>query len=163
MQGETNKQLARKIEQILAPFVQAEGYELVWLELIARRRLLRLYVDHHDGVNLDGLTHLSRYLSDIMDGEQIMEKLGELLLEGYTLEVSSPGLDRPLIRPEHFMRFVGQQVQVTTTDVVNARREKITGVLLAADSEGIALSGEGGQTRAMPYAQVTMARLVAIF
>ncbi len=98
------------------------------LELVAVERpgggVLRLYVDHPEGVTLAVCERATGYLSD--------------LLEEWSLEVSSPGIERPLTKPDHFRRFLGKTVRVRTSSQIDGQRNFL-GKLVAADNEKIAL------------------------
>ena len=83
---------------------------------------LRLYIDHPDGVDLALCERVTGELRD--------------LLESYSLEVSSPGIDRPLTKPEHFRRYLGRRVKVRTSEAIDGRRN-FTGTLTEADDEGV--------------------------
>ena len=86
---------------------------------------------------MDDLSGVSRELSDLLDVRDIVEG-------AYTLEVSSPGINRPLKRPEHFARFVGKKVRVRTRELINGRRSFL-GQLLEVSGDKISLSQDGRQ------------------
>ena len=118
----TNK-LNQRIYGLLSPIVEAEGYELISAELVSDRgrAVLRAYIDtvppsdERRGVSIDDCTHISRLLGDVLDIEDIIK--GE-----YHLEVSSPGIFRPLTKPEHFVRAEGQRVRVKTFAKLDGRK-----------------------------------------
>lgn len=118
-----------------------EGMEIVDVEL--RRegrgegRMLRLYLDKKGGPSLDDLTRVSRQLSDLLDIHAVVEG-------PYTLEVSSPGVNRLLKRPEHFVQFIGKKVRVRTRDMIAGRRSFL-GLLKEVQEGGIALLQEGAE------------------
>lgn len=120
-------------------------------ELIAVERpaatVLRIYVDHPDGVDLALCERVTGELRD--------------LLERFSLEVSSPGLDRPLTKPEHFRRFVGREVRVRTADAIEGRRN-FTGRLTAADGESVSVEADGDAVR-IPLARIRRSNLVPDF
>jgi ribosome maturation factor RimP len=117
--------------------------ELIALEQTAPDSL-RLFIDHPDGVTL-GLC------------ERVTAHLRDLLLD-YSLEVSSPGLERPLTKPEHFRRFLGRTVRVRTRDPVDGRRS-FTGTIAAADERGVEVSlPEGAVT--IPHERIRRSNLV---
>lgn len=89
---------------------------------------LRLFIDHPDGVGIDLCERVTMQVRD--------------LLADYALEVSSPGLDRPLVRPEHFARFVGHEARIRTADPIDGRRN-FTGRLTAAGAETVSIESEG--------------------
>ncbi len=107
--------------------------------------LLRVYIDRHpDGVDLELCQRVSRELSE--------------LRERYALEVTSPGLDRPLVKPAHYQRVVGQTVAVSTDAPIEGRR-KFRGRLVAADDAGIELEQDGSAVE-LDYAQIHRSHLV---
>ncbi len=107
---------------------------------------LRIYVDHPDGV-------------DLALCERVTAHLNDLLLE-YSLEVSSPGSDRPLSKPEHFRRYLGRRVRVRTRQALEGRRN-FTGTIEAADDEGVqvALSDSGAHVT-IPHERIHRSNLV---
>src|SRR5262245_33786016 len=117
MQNDPN--IPAQIETAITPVLVAQGYELVLLEMQPRSKVLRLFIDKPGGVSLDDCTKVSRLVSDVLDGEGISERIPGT----FNLEVSSPGLDRPLVRPADFQRFVGKKVNVTTKLPVDGRRK----------------------------------------
>jgi ribosome maturation factor RimP len=146
--------IADRVEKAIQPVLEGEGFETVLVEYVARSRILRLYVDHADGITVDDCGRVSRLVGDLLDAEGLSDEI-----EGrYTLEVSSPGLDRPLVRPAHFKRFVGRKIRVTT-QVAQEGRRKLTGELATADDEGIRLVSEG-RSYAIAYGTIARARLV---
>jgi ribosome maturation factor RimP len=113
------------------------------------------------GVSLDDCARISRLVSDVLDGEGVMDEGSKA--GAYTLEVSSPGLDRPLARPAHFMRFVGAQLSLRTRgrlEGLNTR--KIAGALLAADADGCTIGLADGP-RQLRYDDIERAQLVPQF
>jgi len=105
------------LRKLLEPGVSAMGFELVDVEMAGSRHspTLRVYIDSPRGVNVDDCAKVSRQLSALLDVE-------DPLPGQYTLEVSSPGLDRPLVKPEDFRRFVGETVKVKMQQPVLGRR-----------------------------------------
>ena len=125
-----------------APLAQGEGLEIVDIELKSEGgrggRVLRLYLDKEGGPSVDELSRVSHGLSDLLDEH-------EDILEGaYTLEVSSPGINRPLRRPEHFARFIGKKIRVRTRDMINGRRAFL-GELLEVSAQTIAVNQDGAR------------------
>jgi len=106
---------------------------------------LRLFLDKEGGAILDELSQVSRELSEILDGEDIID-------EAYTLEVSSPGINRPLKRPEHFAQFIGKRIRVRTRDMINGRRSFL-GRLLDVSTVNIALDQDGTRCE-IPFEQI---------
>jgi ribosome maturation factor RimP len=134
-------ELERTIERRLGDLDPA--IELIAVEHPAAESL-RIYVDHPDGVNLALCERVTAHLRD--------------LLERWSLEVSSPGTDRPLTKPEHYRRFVGRRVRVRTTDAIAGQRN-FTGTIAAAGDEGVSLEGETGAVE-IPFAGIRRSNLV---
>jgi ribosome maturation factor RimP len=99
--------LQERVQALLEPLVEGLGYELVCLELhgSGAHALLRLYIDAPQGIGLDDCERVSREVSAALD-------VADPISGSYRLEVSSPGLDRPLAKPEHFRRFAGRQAKL---------------------------------------------------
>jgi ribosome maturation factor RimP len=123
-----------RIAEVIRPVVAAVGMDLESVRVTAagRRRLLRVVVDSDHGVSLDDAAAVSRALSAALDMEPVMGDFP------YTLEVSSPGVDRPLTDPRHWRRAAGRLVRVTVTD-----SGAITGRVVAADADGVTLDVDG--------------------
>lgn len=138
---------------MLRPAVEALGYELVGVELLrnGRQSLLRIYIDTETGITVDDCERVSHQVSGVLDVEDPIR--GE-----YTLEVSSPGLDRPLFNAEHFERFAGREVRVKLKVPVEGRR-KIRGTL-AGVHDGNVLVQEGDEAFSLPMDAIATARLV---
>ncbi len=139
-----------KVWQMAAPLARGEGLEIVDIELKSEGgrggRVLRLYLDKEGGPNIDELGRVSRGLSDLLDEHE------DVVDGNYTLEVSSPGINRPLRRPEHFERFVGKKIRVRTRDMINGRRAFL-GELLEVSTEKIAVSQDGARWE-IPFSQI---------
>ena len=139
-----------RIADIIRPVIAAAGLDLesVRVSAAGRRRLLRVVVDSDQGVSLDDAATISRQLSAALDTVAVMGDFP------YTLEVSSPGVDRPLIDPRHWRRAVGRLVQVTVNDAGVSGASGFSGVIsgriVAADSDGVTLD-VGGTRRRFGY------------
>jgi len=129
------------------------GYELVDLQASNGGRLLRLFIDKPGGVNIDDCAALSRQLSRVLEVEGV---------DYERLEVSSPGLDRPLRKAQDFARFAGQKadVRMRTPDATGRRR--FVGVLKGADQGRVSMELDG-QTVALALEDIDRARLVPEF
>jgi ribosome maturation factor RimP len=138
-----------RVWRLAAPLAAQEGMEIVEIEF--RReggragRVLRLYLDKEGGPNLDEISRVSRALSDVLDSEDAIDT-------AYTLEVSSPGINRPLRRPEHFARFIGKRVRVRTRDIVEGRRSFL-GVLNNVNQDEITLAQDGEEI-SIPFSMI---------
>lgn len=148
--------LTDRLRDALAPALEKLGYELIQVEQVATRRpVLRLYIDRlgadAGGVTLDDCQKVSEYVSGLLDVE-------DPLPGAYSLEVSSPGLDRPLVTAEHFRRFVGSEARVQLHRPVNGAR-RLRG-RLCAETNGVIEMDVDGQRLAVPLADIRAARLV---
>lgn len=120
-----------QLTELLAPVVESMGCELWGLEYFSQGRhsTLRLYIEHPDGVGLEECEQVSRQVSSVMDVEDPIT--GE-----YTLEVSSPGMDRPLYTLEHFTRYTGEQVAIKLRSAFEGRR-KFSGLLRGVEGDDV--------------------------
>ena len=144
--------LRDQLSELLGPVVSDLGYELWELEYAPRAggALLRLYIDSVAGISLDDCERVSRAVSATLDS-------ADPIPGNYTLEVSSPGLDRVLRTPAHFERFAGERVRVEMAHPV-AGRKRFSGQLLAANGREITLDVEGGRV-SLPIDDIHKARL----
>ena len=138
--------MATRVQRLVEPALAASGLELVDVELASG--VLRVYVDRPGGVDLDTISRASEAISDLLDREDPVPG------GRYTLEVSSPGIERPLRTPSQFRRAVGTQVSLRTMPGVEGER-RLTGRLDGADDDSIDLAG-----RRIPYAAIERARTV---
>jgi len=138
---------------LLEPEIEALGYELTELEvnLSKGHGMLRLFIDQPAGISLDDCTRVSRQASALLDVE-------DPIVGNYHLEVSSPGADRKLVKPEHYDRFAGSMIKARFTRVVAGRR-RIRGQLLGRDDEVISIRVDN-ETISVDLGNVEVARLV---
>ncbi len=141
-----------ELAQIIEQAVVGLGYELVDFETSPRARLLRVFIDQPSGVTIDDCTRVSNHLTRLFAVENI---------DYDRLEVSSPGLDRPLKKAADFERFAGQEAQLRLRLAVNGQRN-FTGVLAGVEEGKLRLDC-GGTTHSFELAQVEKARLVPKF
>jgi ribosome maturation factor RimP len=141
-----------RLQTIVEPVISAAGYDLEALSLkrVGRRHQVRLIVDSDEGINLDRVAELSRDISTALDEAE--ESGGDLVAGEYELEVSSPGIDRPLTLPRHWRRNVGRLVKVTVAD------RSLVGRVTAADDNGVELDVEG-RPRRLDYAELGPGRV----
>lgn len=129
-----------RIHELVDDLIGQEGYELVEVELanMQGRSILRLYIDsaQSDGqIGVDDCAKVSRILSDLLDIEDVLPN-------AYTLEVSSPGIFRPLRKPEHFDRALGERVKVKTF-AKQSGRKVFSGVLQAREGSSVSVDVDG--------------------
>jgi ribosome maturation factor RimP len=141
------------LHKMLEPGIRALGFELVDVEYTADggRNVLRIYIDRPAGITVDDCAKVSRQVSAVLDVE-------DPIPEGYTLEVSSPGLDRPLVKREDFERFAGQEVKVRMREAVQGRRN-FKGTLVGVEGDAIVVNVDQ-ERYSLPVARIERARLV---
>lgn len=159
MTGIGGQSIAEQARTLLEPVLARDGYELVeveWLRL-AGRWTLRVFIDKAGGVNLDDCQAVSRTVEPILD-------VGDFIEPAYDLEVSSPGLDRPLRKPEDFTRYAGQRVNVKAYGPVagtapgSPGRKHWTGVLRGFRDGAVEIDVDGALHR-VPHDQIAKAHL----
>lgn len=143
---------AERLRGTVQPVVEAAGYDLEDLSVsrAGRRSVLRVIVDGDEGVSLDAVAELSRAISAALDGAEAA--VGSFGAEPYTLEVSSPGVDRPLTEPRHWRRNLGRLVRVPVGE------QSLTGRIVVADAPDSAAAGVeldvGGARHRFRYGQL---------
>jgi ribosome maturation factor RimP len=139
-----------RTEELIAPVVAGMGYELVDLQVSNRGGLLRLFIDKPGGIGLEDCAAVSRQLTRVLEVEGI---------EYDRLEVSSPGLDRPLRKAQDFARFAGQKADVRMRTPDAGGRRRFVGVLRGENEGRVSLELDG-QTVALALEDIERARLV---
>jgi ribosome maturation factor RimP len=145
--------MGEELHDLLASTLSPLGLELVDMEL--RSGTVRVVVDRTDGADLESIAAATRAVSAVLDTHDPMPG------QHYTLEVSSPGVERPLRTPQHYIRAVGETVTIRTTTGSQGER-RVTGQVTAADDDGFVLEGDGlpeGGKR-FSYGEVERARTV---
>lgn len=150
--GEAEQEVRDDLTALLEPVVSAMGYELICVERMdsGQGQLLRLYIDAESGIGLEDCARVSHQVSGVLDVENPIA--GE-----YVLEVSSPGDDRPLVKPEHFERAIGERIRVRMAVPINGRKNFV-GVLKALADGQIELDVDG-QVWSLAIAEIDRARL----
>lgn len=140
-----------RLVQLLTPAVEATGHDLedVSVSPAGKRRVVRVVVDRDGGITLDDVADVARAVSDLLDAAETDEP--DLLGGAYVLEVSSPGVDRPLTQPRHWRRNTGRLVQAALADGTS-----VTGRVLSADDVEVLLDLEGtaGTERRLLLAEI---------
>jgi ribosome maturation factor RimP len=144
-----------KWQAIIGPILAGTPFELVGVECVGggKHTVVRVYIDKPGGITLDDIVQLSREMSVVLDVEEPIQG-------HYTLEVSSPGLDRPLFLPAHFMQQVGQKVYLRARHAEAANRQNFKGVLLSADEKAVQVDVDG-QVYSFSYDDVEKAKVIA--
>ena len=156
---ELTGEVTETVRGVAQRVTEGRGYELVDVEVkrAPGGPLVRLFVDKRGGIGLDELQAVSEEVSAILDAE-------DPISSSYTLEVSSPGLDRPLKGEADYRRSVGKLVRLSSYEPVGGRRHW-TGRLLAVEhgEVGLSLEKEGGQTATIPLEKIAHGRLEVEF
>ncbi len=143
-----------QIRQIAERVTDSEGLELVDAQLLGggRHRVLRLFIDKPGGVTHGDCENVSHQVGTILDVEDVIPG------EGYTLEVSSPGVDRPLLKPRDYERFTGQKIKLQLREA-RANRKRFDGLLKAFDGAKITLEIEKGELLEIAFSDIEKANL----
>ncbi|SCL33597.1 ribosome maturation factor RimP [Micromonospora pallida] len=157
-----------RLRAVIEPVVVAAGYDLEDLSVsrAGRRHVVRVIVDGDQGINLDAVADVSRAVSTALDAAE--ESGGDIVAGEYQLEVSSPGVDRPLTLPRHWRRNVGRLVRVTARVTVPEQRpgqpgdRQVTGRVVGADDERVVLDVDGEQAT-WTYAELGPGRVQVEF
>jgi len=147
----------KKTEEILIPLVEEYGYELVDVEYVKEGGTwyLRAYIDKPGGISIEDCEMVSRRLSDILDEKDYID-------DSYILEVSSPGLGRPLKKEKDFKRSIGKEVEVRTYRMIDKQKE-FTGILKAYDKDSVTVELEDGTEKNFDKGDVALIRLAFDF
>lgn len=144
--------MAERLEATLAPLAEEHGLELVAVEVAGAPRLpvVRVYLDREGGIDIDTVAEANAWVSAALD--ELGEPAGP-----FTLEVSSPGIERPLRKPADFRRFLGSRAEAKTTRPIDGRRQ-FTGTISEADDDAFTLDVDGTMFR-LEYDNLSRARL----
>ncbi|MEE4245616.1 MAG: ribosome maturation factor RimP [Kangiellaceae bacterium] len=145
-----------ELNRLVEPAVEAAGFEFVGLEYVVegRHSVLRVFIDSEEGINVDDCAAASRQISSVLDVE-------DPITGQYNLEVSSPGMDRPLFKLQHFEQFVGEEVKLRAHAPVDGRRN-FRGILQSVDGNELILLVDGNTYR-VSHDNVDKANLVPNF
>ncbi|BBN80865.1 ribosome maturation factor RimP [Pseudoalteromonas sp. A25] len=148
--------LEQELTAMLNPAVEALGFELLGLEFVqaGRHSTLRVYIEHENGITVDNCADVSRQVSAILDVE-------DPITNEYDLEVSSPGVDRPLFKPAHYEKAQGEEVRVRTKLPQDGRRN-FKGDLVAVSGDMITVSADGVEHLIM-LSNIERANIIAKF
>lgn len=149
-------ELKNRIRDIIEPVINSIGIELYDFELnkMKAKALLRVFIEKDGGVTIDDCEHVSREIEAVLDVE-------DPIPYSYVLEVSSPGLDRPLKEPKDFIRYTGSTIRVVTHEPVE-KQTFFIGNLLEADEKEIVVLLPTNEKITVPYANISKARLEVV-
>ncbi|WP_374370733.1 ribosome maturation factor RimP [Dongia sp.] len=146
--------LTEQIEQMIGPSIEALGYEVVRVSLAGSvRKVLQIMAEPKDGrvMSVEDCARVSRAISAILDVE-------DPISGAYSLEVSSPGIDRPLTRPKDYDRYAGHEAKIETHEPIDGRK-RFKGTLKGVTDETVKLVAEGEEV-ALPLNKIAKAKLV---
>ena len=149
----SSPKMIETVEKLALPLCNAHNFELVHIEYQRETtgRILRVFIDHPEGITLDHCSTFSRELSDLLD-------IYVTIPEKYTLEVSSPGIERPLSKLKDFERFQGKTAKIRLDAPMDGQKT-FTGVLQGISGENVLLQTQAKEV-SLPFSQITKARLV---
>lgn len=147
----------KNTEEILIPMTEELGFELVDVEYVKEGSswYLRAYIDKPGGINIDDCETVSRRLSDILDEKDYID-------EAYILEVSSPGLGRPLKKEKDYKRSLGEEVEIRTYRMID-RQKEFTGILKEYDEKTVTIEPDGGTLLTFDKSDIALIRLAFDF
>lgn len=152
--------IKKAVEEILSDFLSENGFELYNTEFQKEGKdwFLRVFIDRTDGeyISTDDCELVSRYLSERLDEDDPIE-------QNYYLEVSSPGMDRPLITLAHYERYVGELVDVKLYTAVGGRKNYQEAVLKTVTQETMTIEPEEGNVLEIPFDKVAKTNLSVVF
>ena len=150
----TVSSVAQKLWNRIDPYVAAEGIELDDVEVLGGGQIVRVTLDSDDSIGVDRIAELSRGISRLIDADDPIKG-------SYTLEVSSPGLERKLTRPRHYEKSVGNQVKVKTFREVDGTKAH-KGILTSTGEAGFTVDSDGHE-REISYDDVSSARTIFVW
>ena len=147
----------QKTEALVMPIIEQHKFELVDVEYVKEGGTwyLRAYIDKPGGITVDDCEVVNRALSDLLDEKDFID-------ESYILEVSSPGLGRPLKKEKDFIRSMGEEIEIRTYRAVNKQKE-FRGILTAYDKETVTIQQEDETSLTLERAEIALIRLAFDF
>jgi ribosome maturation factor RimP len=144
--------LRARLTALLDAAATERGFELVLLEVAGGRRepVIRVYLDHDGGISIDQIAESNRWIDELIEPQSGLEN-------GYTLEVSSPGIERPLVKSADFERFAGSDAKLSVSPEVDGHKH-FTGRILGLEDTDVLLDVDGTTVR-IPFARITRANL----
>ncbi len=148
----SGEEVRQKLLELIEPLIESKGFELVRLDYSpGGQGRLNLYIDHENGVTIDHCELISNAVSDLLDFYDPIE-------HAYNLEVSSPGIERPLTKKKHFERFKGEKVKIKTSEALQGRKN-FSGTLANTKEDSIIVNLEDGNIVEIPLSLITRANL----
>ena len=147
----------KRAEELLAPIVELNGFELVDVEYVkeAGNWYLRGYIDKPGGITVNDCETVSRAFSDKLDENDFIE-------DSYIMEISSPGLDRPLKKEKDYIRSMGKELEIRTYRAID-REKEFYGILKAYDADTVTIEQEDGKEMVFEKSNIALIRLAFDF
>lgn len=144
----------QELTALFEPVVESMGYELVGVEWLGSEHhgLLRVYIDHDNGITVDDCAEVSRQISALLDVE-------DPITQAYDLEVSSPGINRPLFKAEDFERFVGRKAKIKLAVALNGRKN-FSGIIKGVEDDRFVIIDVDHEVFNLPIQDIARANLV---
>lgn len=148
----TREETRDKLISLIEPLLEGMDYELLRLDyVVGKHGYLNIFIDSENGINVNDCETVSRAVSELLD-------LHDPIAHAYTLEVSSPGIERPLSKKSHFIKYLGEKVRVKTREQIGDSK-KISGLLQKAGEDTIEVQKLDGTTVSIPYILIDRANL----
>ena len=149
----SKQDIGQLAESLITPTLNENGIEIVDIEYLKEqgRWVLRIFIDHENGVNLETCEKASRMISGVLDNS-------DFIAQSYVLEVSSPGLDRIIKKDRDFIRFSGHKAKIKTFEAIEGQK-KFVGILQRLENDHVLLEVDGKEIR-LPRSNVKQVKLV---
>lgn len=148
----TREQKRALLIELIEPALESMGYELLRLDYVTGKHgHLNLFIDSGHGIGIEDCEIVSRAVSDLLD-------VHDPIAHAYTLEVSSPGIERPLSKKKHFIKYTGEKVKLKTSEAVNGNR-KFSGQIMDAGEDMVGILQGNGEKVFIPYELIERANL----
>ena len=151
------KNIESKTYELIEDYLESLGYEVVFVEFLTEQkgRVLRIYIDKENGVNIDDCVKVNDLISPILDVENFIKS-------SYNLEITSPGLNRPLRKKEHFCKVIGEKIKVILKEPIEENRKNFKGILIKVNDTSIILSLDNKEFD-IPFKNIKKANLIYNF
>ncbi|MFV0364015.1 MAG: ribosome maturation factor RimP [Suipraeoptans sp.] len=151
------EEIEKKVEGILIPIINEYEYELVDVEYVKEGSswYLRAYIDKPNGINIEDCEKVSRKLSEILDEDDFIE-------DAYILEVSSPGLGRPLKKEKDYERSIGKEIEIHTYRMIDKEKE-FFGILESYNNDTVTIVMSDSETKVFNRSEISLIRLAFHF
>ena len=151
------KNVESKTYELIEDYLYSIGYEVIYIEFVTEQkgRVLRIYIDKENGVTIDDCVKVNDLISPILDVENFIKS-------SYSLEITSPGVNRPLRKKEHFRKVIGEKIKVTLNEPIEGNRKNFKGKLIGINNEKIILNLDNKDFN-IPFENIKKANLIYNF